>query len=295
MKPARLTMITIFHHLDREQADLFSLVLHSAGIGNRVVPSSEGFIIQVPEESAGPARDAVIRYQHENPAIDEKPPAMSGFSASRHLSGAAVALLLLCVHLAVSASTAPQDYLTVFGADAGPISNGELYRCVTALLLHADAAHLAGNMAGIVLFGTAVCGIAGTGLGWLAILGCGALGNLLNAVVHETGHLSVGASTAVFGAVGLLCALQAVYAVRTGQGWRQVFLALGGGLGLLAFLGTSVRSDVGAHLFGFLFGILMGGAYGLWVQRPLGRYAQGLCGTIAVFGVLWSWLRGALS
>lgn len=287
-------MITIFHHLDREQADLFSLVLQSAGIGNRVVRSSEGFLIQVPDESAGPARDAVLRYQHENPALDEKAPPRSSFSASRHLSGAAVALLLLCIHLAVSTSAAPQDYLIVFGADARPILNGELFRCVTALLLHADAAHLAGNMAGIVVFGTAVCGIAGTGLGWLAILGCGALGNFLNAVVHETGHLSVGASTAVFGAVGLLCALQAVYAVRTGRGWRQVLLALGGGLGLLAFLGTGMRSDIGAHLFGFLAGILMGGAYGLWVQRPLGRYAQVLCGAIAVFATLWSWLRGAM-
>ena len=288
-------MITIFHHLDREQADLFSLVLQSAGIGNRVIRSSDGFCIQVPEASAGPARDAVLRYQLENPANEVESPAIARFSASRHLSGVAVALLLLSIHLAVSASAAPSDYLTVFGANARRILNGEMYRCVTALLLHADAAHLAGNMAGIVLFGSAVCGIVGTGLGWLAILGCGALGNLINAIAHETGHLSVGASTAVFGAVGLLCALQAVYAVRTGQGWRQVFLALGGGLGLLAFLGASVRSDLGAHLFGFLVGLLAGGAYGLWVQRPLGRHAQVLCGTIAALVILWSWLRGAVS
>ncbi len=286
-------MITVFHHLDREQADLFSLVLQSAGIGNRVVGTSDGFCIEVPDASAGPARDAVARYQHENPPIDLEPLAIAGFTPFRHLSGVAVALLLLSIHLAVSASAAPQDYIAVFGADSRHILNGDLYRCVTALLLHADAAHLAGNMAGIILFGTAVCGITGSGVGWLTILGCGALGNLLNAFAHETGHLSVGASTAVFGAVGLLCAIQAVNAVKTGQGWRQMFLAMGGGLGLLAFLGTSVRSDVGAHLFGFLVGVLGGCAHRLWVQRPLGRHAQLLCGTIAVCVPLWSWIQGA--
>jgi membrane associated rhomboid family serine protease len=62
---------------------------------------------------------------------------------------------------------------------------------------------------------------------------------------------------------------------------------------LLAFLGASARSDVGAHLFGFFCGLLMGGAYRLWVRHALGMQAQVLCGIISASTLLLSWIRGA--
>ena len=143
------------------------------------------------------------------------------------LSGLFVSLLLFTVHAAVVTSSAPGDYITQFGANARRIMGGEAYRCVTALLLHADGAHLAGNMVALVLFGDVLCQIAGVGVTWMMILVCGTLGNLINAAFHETGHLSIGASTSVFGAVGMLCAIRAVNAARTGHGWKDVVLALG--------------------------------------------------------------------
>ncbi len=212
--------------------------------------------------------------------------------AYKNFSGIAVALFLLSIHLAVSASSAPEDYIAVFGADARRILDGEMYRCITALLLHADAAHIAGNMAGMVIFGGAVCVVTGSGVGWLMILASGIFGNLMNALAYETGHMSVGASTAVFGAVGILCAFQAVNAARTGKGWKRTALAFGSGLALLAFLGTSARSDVGAHLFGFFCGVLMGGGYRLWMGHPLGMKGQVLCAIATASTVLLAWVRG---
>ena len=288
-------MVTVFDSLNQEQANAFSLVLNASGIGNRVTRSNDGFRIDVPKPYTDAARDVIYRYQAENPNAEVDRSVSRSHPTHKNLSGIAVALLLLSIHLAVSSSSAPEDYVAVFGANASRILDGEIYRCTTALLLHADAAHIAGNMAGMVIFGGAVCVVTGSGVGWLMILASGIFGNLMNALAYETGHMSVGASTAVFGAVGILCAFQAVNAARTGKGWKRTALVFGSGLALLAFLGTSARSDVGAHLFGFLCGVMMGGAHRLWMGHPLGIKGQVLCAIGTASTVLLSWIRGTLS
>lgn len=287
-----LPMVTLYNQLNREEANTYSLVLNSTGIGNRVVGVDDHFRIDVPERFVDAAMKAIRHYQSENPPVDHDASARQLHTIPRNLSGIAVAILLLCTHLAVMGSDVPEDYITVFGANARRIVHGEVYRCVTALLLHADVAHVAGNMVGLALFGGAVCALTGTGVGWLMILACGISGNLINAMAYETGHISVGASTAVFGAVGILCALQAVAAARTGRGWKRMLMAFGAGVALLAFLGTSARSDLGAHLFGFICGALTGGVYRLGMRHPLGMPGQVVCATIAAGTVLASWMRG---
>jgi rhomboid protease GluP len=288
-------MITVFNFLNAEQANTYSLVLNSSGIGNRVIRSEDGFRIDVPKSYVDAARDVIDRYRAENPDAQVKKSLDRSRPANINLSGIAVAFFLLSIHLAILASSAPEDYIAVFGANARRIMDGEVYRCTTALLLHADAAHIAGNMAGMALFGGAVCAVAGSGVGWLMILASGIVGNLINALAYETGHLSVGASTAVFGALGILCAFQAVNAARTGLGWKRAALSFGSGVALLAFLGVSARSDVGAHLFGFLCGLLLGGAYRLWMRRLLGMKGQVICGFISVSTILLSWIRGMVN
>ena len=288
-------MITIFEQLDRDQADAYGLVLIASGIDHRVIDSDGGFRITVAEADVDAAQDAIHRYQSENRTSPAQTLATQSAPKAVNLSGVTIALMLLAVHVAIIRSSAPQDYITAFAASARHIASGEWYRCATALVMHADAAHIAGNMVGMVIFGGAVCAVTGSGVGWLLILLCGIFGNLINAFVNHTGHQSVGASTAVFGAVGILCALQVVNAVRTGQGWKQVILVLGAGMALLAFLGTSARSDVGAHLFGFFMGVLLGGVYRLCVVAVPARVAQALCGTVAAATLFLAWVRGAVS
>ncbi len=286
-------MVPVFDHLDEKQADTYSLVLYSMGIPNNVHRKNNAFTVTVDESDFTAAIEAVWRYRVENPTTAPPlPSAKRGFHAIS-LSGLFVSLLLFTVHAAVVTSSAPGDYITQFGANARRIMGGEAYRCVTALLLHADGAHLAGNMVALVLFGDVLCQIAGVGVTWMMILVCGTLGNLINAAFHETGHLSIGASTSVFGAVGMLCAIRAVNAARTGHGWKDVVLALGGGIALLAFLGTSARSDMGAHLFGFLVGIGLGGVYGFWKSSPFKGGIQLLCGIVTAFLPILAWVWGA--
>lgn len=287
-------MITLFEHLTREDAETFSLVLNAVGIGHRVIGTTDRFRIDVPESHTEAALTAIHRYQSENAVPLTKPIPGRHRPAPLPLSGIFIALILLTVYLAVEGSQAPQDYDKVFGADARRILGGEIYRCVTALLLHADATHIIANMVGIALFGGAVCAITGAGVGWLMMLGSGILGNLVNAWAYQQDHLSVGASTAIFGAIGMLCGIQGLTAIRTGKGWKQVGLVAGAGVALLAFLGTGIRSDIGAHLFGWLAGVLLGGIHGVFFYSPLEKEWQITAAAIAMVTLVAAWIRGAV-
>jgi membrane associated rhomboid family serine protease len=81
---------------------------------------------------------------------------------------------------------------------------------VTALTLHADLAHVLSNALACLVFVTAVAWWLGPGVGtWLVLL-AGAGGNALTALVHGPASVSGGASTAIFGALGILAARQSV-------------------------------------------------------------------------------------
>src|SRR5262249_7517851 len=84
------------------------------------------------------------------------------------------------------------------------VRDGEGWRLVTALTLHADVRHLLANLVvGTLAFG-AVCGYLGPGVGLLGTLAVGALGNLFSVWIHSPDYAALGASTAIFGILGLL-------------------------------------------------------------------------------------------
>jgi len=146
---------------------------------------------------------------------------------------------------------------------------GEWWRPFTALFLHADRLHLLGNVASGVLFGTWVCRSIGPWLGWALILAAGTLGNGLNALSRfDEPFVSLGASTAVFGALGVLTGLAVFHAGRDHVGSKSFrhLIPLGGGLVLLSWLGvgSDPRTDVTGHVCGFAVGILLGVAAGWW-------------------------------
>jgi membrane associated rhomboid family serine protease len=149
-------------------------------------------------------------------------------------------------------------------ADAGLILAGEWWRCVTALFLHADAGHLLSNAASLAVLASVLGRRIGSGLTWALFLLAGSLGNAANAWVQTPDHLSIGASTGVFGLIGVL----AGGAGRHRESRIQILLlSLGFGLSLLAMLGAGEgRIDLGAHLFGLLcglpFGLVVGGWHG---------------------------------
>ena len=89
------------------------------------------------------------------------------------------------------------------------VRDGEWWRAFTALTLHGDIVHLVANLASGLLFAAFVLPHLGSGITWLAIVASGAIGNLMNAWFYRgVPHNSIGSSTAVFGALGLLVACE---------------------------------------------------------------------------------------
>ena len=95
-------------------------------------------------------------------------------------------------------------------------------------------------------------------------------GNLMNAgfYVGYRGeeHFSLGASTAVFGAVGLLAMLG--FASKAHESWARRALPLVMGVVMLGLYGASgENTDIMAHVLGFLGGVLVFGLGALWMRR----------------------------
>jgi membrane associated rhomboid family serine protease len=137
------------------------------------------------------------------------------------------------------------------------LQQGEWWRLVTALTLHADLVHLVGNC----LIGGAMIHFLGKmlgyGLAWLLLIVSGAVGNLLNILLREQLHLSVGLSTAIFATIGIFTGVRLIQMHR--RSFREFLLPLGAGIGLFAFLGgEGARTDIGAHFFGFISGLFCG-------------------------------------
>jgi len=155
-------------------------------------------------------------------------------------------------------------------ADSRAILHGELWRTVTALTLHAGPDHLFANLATGLVFAWALLPLLGSGWTWLGLVMSGAMGNTLNALIHRGGaHFSIGASTAVFGGLGMLVGWQVIAAIQRHQGrrdhplrTREIVLPLAAGLALLTFLGVGGDGtrdvDIMAHGFGMLSGVILG-------------------------------------
>jgi membrane associated rhomboid family serine protease len=148
----------------------------------------------------------------------------------------------------------------------------EWWRPATALFLHGDASHLLSNaLAGIFVF-SAVLGSFGQRIGWVLLAVSAIIANLSSAALPHPGpYVSVGASTAIFAGLGLLSG-RAAARVRHRSGyprWRGVFVPLGAGLILFALWGAGgPRVDLGAHVCGFVVGLIAGAVYGAFGRRP---------------------------
>ena len=284
-------MIIILQHLPQETANVYSLVLSAEGISHQVVKSWSGWSIRVDESDAVRAIIGIDQYRMENPKASAQNEALAGQALLQaSWCGAWIACALLGIYLATASPATHSNIMAALGASAAKILHGEWFRCATALLIHSSPAHLLGNMVGMAVFGSAVCGIVGSGVGVFMIAATGIIGNLLNAIFHQSNHLSVGASTAVFGAVGILVAHQVRHRMKDGGRltWRTV-LPIGAGMALLGFLSGGPRVDLMAHAFGMIAGALMGTAYGFWRTRPASWIVQitATAVTLAIFAGAW--------
>jgi membrane associated rhomboid family serine protease len=157
----------------------------------------------------------------------------------------------------------------------GLLDHGEWWRPFTALFLHADVPHLVGNVVGGTIFATLVSKMIGPWRAWPLILACGAMGNFLTAWLHHPDPFSsIGASTGVFAALGILSGLGAAESLKERKRlpWARITAPVMAGLVLLGWLGTgdAPHTDVMGHVLGFGSGLVAGVATGALMQpdRP---------------------------
>jgi membrane associated rhomboid family serine protease len=249
-----------------------------------VQESPAGFIILVDSEDARRATDVLDGYDRE--ASARKPRSQPNVEYGPTSAAFVVSILLLFAYIVTSR---PGRWYDIGGAAAALIREGEVWRTVTALTLHANIAHVTANAVACAIFGTALMRIVGPGLGIALLLLSGAGGNLINAFVRSSHHVAVGASTSIFGAVGALAGMQLTHRKRASPSQWRAWAPLAAGIGLLAWLGMSAESDVLAHAFGFLVGTVLGAALPYVFPQPPGARAQYVLMLFASFIVAASW------
>jgi membrane associated rhomboid family serine protease len=272
---------------DHALAQEWELVLVAQGLSPSVHQTSDGILLSVPEKELERALASLSAYERENPAkLAERD---EPIAPAAPLAGTLVAAMLLVFFFLTVSWNPSVPWFERGSADADRILRGELWRTVTALTLHADLVHVLSNAIATAVFLGAVYGTLGVGLGSAVVLLAGAGGNLANALLHGSSHASVGASTAIFGSVGLLGSFGMVRRRRTTPG-RRAWLPVAAALALLAILGTGgQRVDILAHLFGFLLGGVLGILFAFVAPDPPRQGVQWLCGFTALALLIYCW------
>lgn len=280
-------MVPVAATPSKRQRDEWLLVLSSAGIPAEAVRVGRDWTIQVADSLELAARANLFEYERENVRPAHADVRAIDFGPTS--AGLVVGALLLALHAASFLGPGRTFWLRAGRASAWRILDGEAWRSVTALTLHADAAHVLGNAFGSAVFVSAVCRGFGAGVGVLAVVLGGIVGNLLNALWRGAPHLSIGASTGVFAAVGLLAGAQLVRRRRMAQDWRRSWLPFGAAIAILAMIGVGPDSDFLAHLFGVLSGVALGAAVAHGMPEPAGPAVQVASGATAAALVAGAW------
>ena len=290
MNDAPSSRVEVYRCRSYTRCQEFTLILVALGIDHRVDREEDTYRLLVTLEDASRAGTELREYETERK--EWPPPKVEGPEISGRLRnflgywGVLVTVYVFEQHRAFS--------LNWFGAGKAHallICQGEFWRTVTALTLHADGPHLFNNLVFGTLFGVLLSNELGTGLTWFSILLAGAVGNGLNACLQAPDHMSIGASTGVFSAIGLLVVLQ----WKRYHHWKQHRLRRWApliiGAILLGYLGTAgERTDVLAHVVGMASGGILGLLFNLFPRqlRPTGRQQMMLgCGTLVILMLSW--------
>lgn len=140
----------------------------------------------------------------------------------------------------------------------GLIANGELWRIVTSMFLHAGFFHLLFNMFSLYLFGPELEKLSGKLRFSTIYVLAGIGGGLATFIVHPANYASVGASGAIFGIFGAYAAILVRYRKATPQ-LRQILLPIIVISVILTFLQANVNET--SHIGGLIVGFLVGMVY----------------------------------
>lgn len=278
----------------------WSLVLRSQEIRHGVTSRPEGYYVTVEGRDAERSVEALRAYEEENKDFRPRARPRERLPFAQSMAAPLIAAAMMLFFAVTGPVAMRSGWFTAGTADAYRILHGEAWRAITALTLHADMAHVLGNALAGTVFLSFLFRRLGAGRGTFLVLLAGALANLGNAALHAAmhqPHRSIGASTAVFAAVGVLAATQLTIDHSVGvRRWTDRVGPIVGGMALLGMLGSSAHSDLWAHLLGFVAGALVGLIVLLpkKAREPLGRGKQILLGALSFAVVVAAWVVAAV-
>lgn len=176
-----------------------------------------------------------------------------------HVTHALLVLIAVAFGLEFASGALSSPFtLLRFGANSPTlVADGQYYRLITANLLHGGALHLYLNSVALFSLGMVVERLIGPAR-FFVIFVCSAVAGALVSTLLARAPFSVGSSTAVFGALGCLFAINVKYRGHLPIGFRQstrwwIFI-----LALNAALPLAIpQIDAGAHVGGFVTGALL--------------------------------------
>src|SRR5579862_2584275 len=198
-------LTTVFRSRHRRACDERALVLTAVGLPAEVALGDGEFLLRVPSGEAAYAVQHLLQYEAENRPPPPPPPPPRPWPYA-WLGCVAYVLVLMLVTAALSRGLVRLDAFDLGELDAARVQAGEYWRAWTALTLHVDGPHLAANLLAGVWFGYLAGRQMGPGTAWLLTVTGAALANLLEGLLGPAEHVSVGASTAVFAALGAMSA-----------------------------------------------------------------------------------------
>lgn len=284
-------LVEVYRSLRLQDCDQQTLVLSAVGIHSLTVVRGGLFVVVVAEESAELAlrhlREVAQEANAPIPVVKEPklhPRAWTG--------SILYALIMMGVAFAAGRSGFGFDWLEAGALNGAIPSTHEWWRVVTALTLHADVGHLISNLLFGVILGFLASRSLGTGVAWAGILVGAMMGNALDAMWMPEAQRSIGASTAVFATLGILSAYAWVLETASNLRWAKRLGPLIAGVMLLGFLGAGgERTDVVAHVTGFLSGCVLGVIFGkIPEQRFDSRLLQLAAGVFTLLMTAGAWL-----
>jgi membrane associated rhomboid family serine protease len=282
--------IEIFRSARRSACEERALVLTAVGIPSAIRIDGALFVLEVDDSQLHLALSELGHYEAESRPPPPPPP-----PARLHPHAWVGCLFYVAILLGVAHSIADGlvrlDGFDLGALDAARVQSGQWWRAWTALTLHLDVGHLVANLGVGVWFGYLAARELGNGIAWLLIVNGAALANWLEAELGPATHRAVGASTAVFTALGMLAAHSWRTRFHLPQRWALRWAPLVAGVVLLGWLGSAGEgTDLVAHATGFIVGILIGAAAALpSTKSVLRRVPQWLAGLLAIMSIAVPW------
>ena len=175
------------------------------------------------------------------------------------------------------------DWLTQRGgADARRILDGEWWRCITATTLHVDHEHFLSNMLSGFFILNLLRRRCGAGTSMLLLTIVAGITNFAVAWSSNQNHFSIGFSSVVFAALGMLAGIETLNLPRHPQGKSRNFSPLIAAFFLAVLVGIGEKVDIKAHFFGLGLGAVFS-PLAIRFEKKLGSPPWQVAGVVLVY------------